>query len=128
MSGTSSIVTLLQPDNIDDPLTNILQAGARQFLRQPVEIEVEAFLATVKDLKLVDWCARVVRDGYGPTRSGRDRNGRGRAGEDWRPRGGWWRRTDPLQFGDPAAVGAADQQPGCAVAGAVPRRAISRRR
>ena len=52
MNATSNIVALRQPDDIDDPLTNILRAGARQLLAQAVEIEVETFLATVKDLNL----------------------------------------------------------------------------
>jgi putative transposase len=69
MNETSNIVALRQPDEIDDPLTNILRAGARQLLAQAVEIEVETFLATVKDLKLADGRARVVRHGYGPTRT-----------------------------------------------------------
>ncbi|WP_247282083.1 IS256 family transposase [Bradyrhizobium sp. 134] len=46
-----------------------LRAGARQLLAQAVEIEVETFLATVKDLKLADGRARVVRHGYGPART-----------------------------------------------------------
>jgi len=58
-----------QPDDIDDPLTNILRACARQLLAQAVEIEVETSLATVKDLKLADGRARVVRHGYGPART-----------------------------------------------------------
>ena len=66
MNETSNIVALRQPDDIDDPLTNILRTGARQLLAQAVEIEVETFLATVKDLKLADGRARVVRQGYGP--------------------------------------------------------------
>jgi putative transposase len=69
MNETSNIVALRQPDEIDDPLTNILRAGARQLLAQAVEIEVETFLATVKDLKLADGRARVVRHGYGPART-----------------------------------------------------------
>src|SRR6266403_6316 len=69
MNETSKIVALRQPDDIDDPLTNILRAGARQLLAQAVEIEVETFLATVKDLKLADGRARVVRHGYGPART-----------------------------------------------------------
>jgi putative transposase len=69
MNETSNIVALRQPDAIDDPLTNILRAGARQLLAQAVEIEVETFLATVKDLKLADGRARVVRHGYGPART-----------------------------------------------------------
>ena len=69
MNETSDIVALRQPNDIDDPLTNILRAGARQLLAQAVEIEVETFLATVKDLKLADGRARVVRHGYGPART-----------------------------------------------------------
>ena len=69
MNETSNIVALRQSDDIDDPLTNILRAGARQLLAQAVEIEVETFLATVKDLKLADGRARVVRHGYGPART-----------------------------------------------------------
>jgi transposase-like protein len=69
MNETSNIVALRQPDDIDDPLTNILRAGARQLLAQAVEVEVETFLATVKDLKLADGRARVVRHGYGPART-----------------------------------------------------------
>jgi len=42
-----SAYALRQPDDI-----NIPRAGARQLLAQAVEIEVETFLATVKDLKL----------------------------------------------------------------------------
>ncbi|WP_349644835.1 IS256 family transposase [Bradyrhizobium sp. LVM 105] len=46
-----------------------MRASARQLLAQAVEIEVETFLATVKDLKLADGRARVVRHGYGPART-----------------------------------------------------------
>ncbi|MGY3134010.1 transposase-like protein [Bradyrhizobium sp. USDA 4501] len=68
MNETSDIVALRQPDEIDDPLTDILRAGARQLLAQAIKVEVETFLATVKDLKLADGRARVVRHGYGPAR------------------------------------------------------------
>src|SRR5437899_5853446 len=69
MNETSNIVALRQPDDIDDPLTNILRAGARQLLAQAVEIEVETFVATEKDLKLAVGSAGVVRHGYGPART-----------------------------------------------------------
>ena len=59
MNETSNIVPL-QPDEIDHPLTNVLRAGARQLLAEAVEVEVEAFLATVNDLKL----GASVRVGY----------------------------------------------------------------
>ena len=69
MNETSNIVALRQPDEIDDPLTNILRAGARQLLAQAIEVEVETFPATMKDLKLADGRARVVRHGHGPART-----------------------------------------------------------
>src|SRR4029077_15469526 len=50
-------------------LTSILRSGARQFLARPVEMKAEAFLATMKDLKLPDGRGRVVRHGHGPERT-----------------------------------------------------------
>jgi transposase-like protein len=68
MNETSKVVPLRQPDEIDDPLTNIVRAGARQLLARAVEIEAETFLDAMKDLKLPDGRDRVVRHGHGPTR------------------------------------------------------------
>ena len=69
MKENSNVVSLRQPDDIDDPLTNILRSGARQLLAQAVEMEAEAFLAAMKDLKLADGRDRLVRHGHGPTRT-----------------------------------------------------------
>src|SRR3977135_1482649 len=69
MNENSNIVSLRQPDEIDDPLTNILRSGARRLLAQAIESEAEAFLAAMKDLKLADGRDRVVRHGHGPTRT-----------------------------------------------------------
>src|ERR1700726_3579837 len=89
----------------------------------------ETFVATMKDLKLADGRARVVRHGYGPART--IQTGiwprRGRAGEDTGPRGGRQWRADPVQLGDPAAVGAAHPELGCALAGALPAGHFDRR-
>ncbi|KAA5596712.1 IS256 family transposase, partial [Blastochloris sulfoviridis] len=52
MSETTTVVRLRQPGEIDDPLTEVLRAGARQLLAQAIEAEVAAFLAGVKDEKL----------------------------------------------------------------------------
>jgi transposase-like protein len=69
MNENSNIVRLRQPDEIDDPLTDILRSGARQLLAQAVEIEAEAFLAAMKALKLADGRDRLVRHGHGPART-----------------------------------------------------------
>jgi putative transposase len=68
MENTTNIVRLRQPDAIDDPLTEVLRAGARRLLAQAVEIEAEAFLAAMQDLRLPDGRARLVRHGHGPER------------------------------------------------------------
>ena len=69
MTEDSKIVRLRQPEEIDDPLTAILRAGARRLLEQAIEAEVESFLASFKDLKLPDGRDRVVRHGHGPERA-----------------------------------------------------------
>ena len=68
MENTTNIVRLRQPDVIDDPLTEVLRAGARRLLAQAVEMEAEAFLAALQDLRLPDGRARLVRHGHGPER------------------------------------------------------------
>jgi len=88
MNDHSNVFPLHQPGNIDDPLTDILRSGARRLLAQAIELEAEAFLETMKDLKLADGRDRLVRHGHGPeTRhSDRDRSGRGVARNDSGPR------------------------------------------
>ena len=68
MEQSTNVVRLRQLDDVDDPLTEVLRAGARQLLAQAVELEVEAFLAERADLKLPDGRARLVRHGHGPER------------------------------------------------------------
>jgi hypothetical protein len=60
---------LRQPDTIDDPLTYILRAGARKLLAQAIEIEAEAYLASMRKLKLPDGRERLLRHGHGPERT-----------------------------------------------------------
>src|SRR5476651_1890881 len=69
MNENSNVVRLRHPDEIDDPLTNILRSGARQLLAQAIELEAEAFLAEMKGFKLADGRDRVVRHGHGPERT-----------------------------------------------------------
>ena len=64
----SHVIRLRRPDDIDDPLTEVLRAGARQLLAQAVELEVEAFLAERAGLELPDGRARLVRHGHAPER------------------------------------------------------------
>jgi transposase-like protein len=68
MTENSNVVRLRQPEEIDDPLTAILRAGARRLLEQAIEAEVETFLALMRDLTLPDGRDRVVRHGHGPER------------------------------------------------------------
>jgi len=63
-----TIVSLVQPDQIDDPLTEILRVGARKLLTRAVEAEVEGFLAAHDHLKTEDGRQRLVRHGRGPER------------------------------------------------------------
>src|SRR5512135_3116699 len=69
MSEDNKVARLRQPDEIDDPLTAILRAGARRLLEQAIEAEVETFLVALKDVKLADGRDRVVRHGHGPERT-----------------------------------------------------------
>jgi putative transposase len=69
MSETTNIVAFRHPGEINDPLTDVLRAGAQQLLVQAIEIEVEAFLASLAEQKLPDGRARVVRHGHGPLRT-----------------------------------------------------------
>jgi len=68
MESPTNIVRLRQPEDIDDPLTEVLRAGARRLLAQAVEFEAEAFLTAMQDLRLPDGRARLVRHGHGPER------------------------------------------------------------
>ena len=68
MNTSINVVRLRQPDEIDDPLTDVLRAGARRLLAQAVELEAEAFLAGMRELKLPDGRDRLVRHGHGPER------------------------------------------------------------
>jgi len=69
MTEPINVLRLRQPDAIDDPLTDILRAGARKLLAQAIEIEAEAYLSSMRELKLPDGRERLVRHGYGPERT-----------------------------------------------------------
>lgn len=63
-----TVVALRQPGESDDPLTEVLRAGARQLLSQAVEAEVAAMLGEYEHLKTDDGRQRLVRHGHGPER------------------------------------------------------------
>jgi putative transposase len=64
----NKVVALRQPDEIDDPLTEILRSGAKRLIEQAVEAEFAAFLSSHADLRLPDGRQRVVRHGHDPVR------------------------------------------------------------
>ena len=68
MTSDSTVVSLRQPDAVDDPLTAVLRDGARRLLAQAIEAEAETFLASMREARLPDGRDRLVRHGYGPER------------------------------------------------------------
>ena len=64
----STVVSLRQPDEVDDPLTAVLRNGARRLLAQAIEAEADVFLAAMKGVQLPDGRDRLVRHGHGPER------------------------------------------------------------
>ena len=68
MKTNSTVIPLQHPDVVKDPLTAVLRDGARRLLAQAVEAEAEEFLAAMKEERLADGRARVVRHGHGPGR------------------------------------------------------------
>jgi len=69
VNENSTVVRFPQPEVVDDPLTEVLRAGARRLLAQAIEAEAEAFLAGMADWRLADGRARFVRHGHGPERT-----------------------------------------------------------
>ena len=69
MKMDTTVLAFEHRDEIDDPLTSVLRDGARRLLAQAVEAEAEAFLAAMRDERLADGRARVVRHGHGPERT-----------------------------------------------------------
>ena len=128
MNEDNSIVHFRQPDEIDDPLTALLRSGARRLLEQAIEAEVEAFLASRKDLKLADGRDRLVRHGHGPERVIQTGIGPVEVQRvkvrDRAP--GPACRAHPVQLGAAAALGAADDKSGCPAADPVPARRLGR--
>jgi putative transposase len=66
---TDTIVTLRQPGDFTDPLTEVLRNGARQLLAHAVEAEVAELLAVHAHLTTDDGRQRLVRHGHMPERT-----------------------------------------------------------
>jgi len=64
----TTVHSFRHPDEIDDPLTAVLREGARRLLAEAIEAEAEAFLAAMREERLPDGRARLVRHGHGPER------------------------------------------------------------
>jgi transposase-like protein len=56
-------------EKIIDPLTELLRNGARDLIKQAVEVELGVMLSEYADLKLMDGRQAVVRNGYLPERT-----------------------------------------------------------
>ena len=106
----NTVVAAKPIDFQKDPLTEVLQAGARELLAQAVEAEVSVFLGSHAALVDAAGRRRVVRNGYLPERF--IQTGIGpvsvRQPRDAGPGG----RRHPLHVGDPAALSAPRQEPG----------------
>ncbi len=67
--GEDTVVEFRQPGSIEeDPLTEVLRAGARQLLVQAVEAEVTSFVEAHGHLTDAVGRRRIVRHGYLPER------------------------------------------------------------
>jgi transposase-like protein len=64
----ANVFRLIQPGQIDDPLTEVLREGAAKLVACAIEAEVEAHLAAYRDLRLPTGHQRIVRHGRMPER------------------------------------------------------------
>lgn len=62
-----NVIALKKPE-IEDPITDILRAGARQLLAAALAAEIEQFLEQYKGLTDNQGCQRIVRNGHGKER------------------------------------------------------------
>ena len=129
MSRDTTVIAFRQPDDIDDPLTELAREGARRMLAQVLIAEADAFVAMWKDLKLPDGRDRIVRHGHGPRSHDPDRGRTCRGPSRQGARSGRCGHggENPLHLVDPAEMGAADEEPRRAVAGSLPARSVDRR-
>ena len=129
MPRDTTVIAFRQPEAINDPLTEVAREGARRMLAQVLIAEANSFVAVWKDLKLPDGRDSIVRHGHGPHRAIQTGVGpvevrrakvrdRGKVGAE---------EKIPLHLVDSAEVGAANEEPRCAVAGSLPAGSVDRR-
>lgn len=63
-----NVIALENPEEVEDPLTQMLRAGARDLIRKAVDAELEGFLADYADDTDEQGRRAVVRNGYQPER------------------------------------------------------------
>ena len=65
----STVVFRPSPEGVEDPLTEVLRAGARTLVRHAVEAELAALLTAYEDERTETVRRRLVRHGHGPART-----------------------------------------------------------
>lgn len=66
----SKLIELSNPaPSFEDPLTEVLRAGAQKLLKEALEIEIESFIEQYRELRTSDGRQRIVRNGYSPERN-----------------------------------------------------------
>lgn len=63
-----NVIAFNKPDQIEDPLTELLRTGAQKLIQQAVEAELKALMATYAEATDTEGRAAVVRNGYLPER------------------------------------------------------------
>ncbi|SEP42130.1 hypothetical protein SAMN02799625_06097 [Methylobacterium sp. UNC300MFChir4.1] len=63
METPTNVVRLSHPEDLDDPLTEVLRSGARRLFAQAVEQEAATFLSAMQDLRLPDGQALTLPPG-----------------------------------------------------------------
>ena len=123
----STVVSLPSAEGVEDPLTEVLRAGARQLVRHAVEAEVAALLAAYADHRTETGRRRLVRHGHGPERE--ILTGIGPVPvrrPKVRDRGSGGGGSDTVFLDDPAAFRAADALVGRGAADAVSAGSVER--
>ena len=122
-----TVVALCNPGASADPLTEVLRAGAREFLAQAIEAEVAAVLTAHEHLKTEDGHWRLVRHGNGPERAILTGIGPVSVRRPEGP-GPWWcrGRAHPFHLGHSAPFRAVDALARCGIADALPSRRVQR--